>query len=137
MTKRKKLPSAKDWQARHIDDWNTTTFHTYLSDKHKEIFGVDYVPFRGWRVEQGLIGNLIGTKTKARQASNEQVKRFIDECFATYKPSREYPGTSFGFSWSYRKNIWQRVQAESKQKAEAVRAEEEQKVGWEELAEWL
>lgn len=137
MTARKKLPPADDWRARHIEDWNTTTFHAYLADKHVEMFGVDYVPFRGWTAEKGMIGNLIGTRTKSRTASNEDVKRFIDETFRDYRPSPEYPGTSFGFMWSYRKNVWQRIQAESKRKEQAQAKAEKQAQDWDELAEWL
>jgi len=120
----KKLPPAKDWQARDIEDWNVSTFCAYLTDKHRELFGIDYAPFRGWRVEQGMIGGIIGTRNgKPRQASNAMLKRFIDETFAGYRPTAEYPGTSFGFVWTYRKNDWQRIQAEElrRQQAEAAR----------------
>lgn len=135
MTKR--MPPATDWQARDIEDWNTTTFHAYLSDKHREMFGVDYVPFRGWNAEKGMIGNLIGTKTKKATAEKAMVKRFIDETFRDYRPSPEYPGTSFGFMWTYRKNVWQRIQAESKRRQAAQVKTEEQAKDWSEIADWL
>src|SRR5699024_9369432 len=64
MTKRK-LPPAKDWQAPNIDDWNTTTFHAYLSDKHEDMFGCTYAPVRGCQAEKGIIGGLIGTHSTA------------------------------------------------------------------------
>lgn len=137
MTKRSKLPSARDWQARHIEDWNVTTFHAYLTDKHAELFGVDYVPFRGWTAEKGMIGNLIGTRTKKAAAEKAQVKRFIDETFADYKPTREYPGTSFGFMWTYRKNVWQRIQAESKRRQATEAKREQQAQDWDEISSWL
>ncbi|MBS4195387.1 hypothetical protein KHA97_10000 [Bacillus sp. FJAT-49870] len=124
-----------------MDDWNTTTFHAYLSDKHAEMFGCDYVPFRGWTAEKGMIGNLIGTRTKPRTASNEDVKRFIDETFAEYRPSAQYPGTSFGFMFTYRKNVWQRIQLdaklEAKRKEQAQAKAEKQAVDFEKLADWL
>ena len=116
MTAKPKLAAAKDWRNRPVETWNTTSFCEYLKDTHKERFGIDYVPFGGWRVEQGMIGNLIGTQSrtapKPRTASNALVKAFIDECFATYTPNAQYPGTSFGFSFAYRKNVLQRLQAE-------------------------
>lgn len=120
----KKLPSAKDWQARDIEDWTTVTFTEYLRSKHREMFGIDYAPFRSWKAEMGMIGGIIGTRNgKPRQASNAMLKRFIDEGFASYKPTAQYPGTSFGFLYTYRKNDWQRIQAEElrRQQAEAAR----------------
>lgn len=111
-----KLAPAKAWAERDITDWNVATFCAYLTDKHREMYGVDYVPMRGWRTEQGILGGLIGTQSrtnpKPRTASNALVKRFIDETFTQYKPTREWPGTSFGFMWTYRKTEWQRLQAE-------------------------
>ena len=112
-TRKDKLAPAKDWRNRPLETWNTTTFHAYLTDKHKELFGIDYVPFRGWTAEKGMIGDLIGTRTgKPRKASNDLVKRFIDVTFENYRPSKEWPGTSFGFMWTYRKTEWQKLQAE-------------------------
>lgn len=131
----KKLPPADDWQARDIDDWNTSTYHAYLVDKHREMFGVDYVPFRGWQAEKGMIGNLIGTRTKPAMASKADVKRFIDEAMREYRPTPQYPGTSFGWLWTYRKNVWQRIQAESARRERIQQANES--VDWDELADWL
>lgn len=115
MTK-KKLAPAKDWRNRDIEDWTVLTFTEYLKDKHEQLFGIPYVPFGGtWGKEQGDLGSLIGTKSrtnpKPRKVSNEVVKRFIDMTFESYKPSRQYPGTSFGFMWSYRKYEWQQILA--------------------------
>ncbi len=137
MTNRRK-PNAKAWRERNIEDWNTTTFHAYLADKHKELFGIDYVPFKGWNAEKGMIGDIIGTRTgKPRKGSNEALKRFIDLTFADYKPTPQYPGTSFGFMWTYRKNVWQRIQAESMRRQAAEAKREQQAQDWDELADWL
>lgn len=109
-----KLPAAKDWRNRPLETWNTSTFCAYLTDHHRELFGIDYAPMRGWRAEQGILGGLIGTAGKSpkpRMASNALVKAFIDETFASYTPTPEWPGTSFGFMWTYRKADWQRLQA--------------------------
>src|SRR5690625_4296126 len=139
MTRRKttrKLPPASDWRARDIDDWNTLTFTEYLKDKHREIFGIEYAPMRSWRMEQGQIGRLIGTKTKEGTHSKAVVKRFIDEAFKTYKPTAQYPGTNFGFIYSYRRNILQRIEAEEKAESKREQAREDDP-SLDELAEWL
>ncbi len=137
-----KLAPAKDWRNRPIESWNVTTFTEYLKDKHREMFGIDYAPHGGrWGLEQGILGDLIGTQSrknpKPRTASNEDVRRFIDETFAQYRPSPKYPGTSFGFMWTYRKNVWQRIQAESKRRQATEVKVEQQARDWDELAEWL
>jgi len=135
MTKR--MPPATDWQARDIEDWNVTTFTEYMKDKHRELFGCEYVPMRSWRTEQGMIGRLIGTKAKAGSHDKAIIKRFIDETFEAYKPTPQYPGTNFGFMYSYRKYELQRIEAEEKRKQAAKVKTEEQAKDWEEIADWL
>jgi len=132
----KKLPPATDWQARNIDDWNTTTFTEYLRDKHRESFGIEYAPMRSWAFEQGQIGRLIGTRAKEGTHSKVVVKRFIDEAFATYKPTSQYPGTNFGFIYSYRRNVLQRIEAEEVAKAKTEQAKENAP-SLDELSDWL
>lgn len=138
-----KLPPARDWQARDITDWNVSTFTAYLTDHHRELFGIDYAPMRGWRAEQGILGGLIGTAGKSpkpRTASNALVKAFIDETFASYTPTPEWPGTSFGFMWTYRKADWQRLQAaELAQERRKTSVEQAQQSAMtdEELEAWL
>jgi len=141
MTKAKSV-SAKDWRNRPIETWTVTSFTEYLKDSHKERFGVDYAPMRSWGIEQGMLGDLIGTQArknpKPRTATNSQVKRFIDECFATYTPNAQYPGTSFGFSYAYKKNVWQRIQMEEKAQAKRLDAiAEAGNEDWDEVSEWL
>src|SRR5690625_4767535 len=142
MTKRKLAP-AKDWQNRNIEDYNVLTFTEYLKDAHKERFGIDYAPFGGtWAMEQGILGDLIGTASrtnpKPRTASNEMVKRMIDEAFETYKPTDTYPGTSLGFTWHYRKEIWQQIQADELAKARRQeRQQAAEDVNYTKLGEWL
>lgn len=143
MTKPKLAP-AKEWRNRPLDTWNTLTFTEHLRDKHREQFGIDYAPFGGtWAMEQGILGDLIGTggkNPKLRTASNADVKRFIDKCYATYTPSKAWPGTNFGFMWTYRKREWQQIQAESlaEQRAQSLREQAEAATPTdEELAEWF
>lgn len=133
-----KLPPAKDWRSRDIEDWNVTTFTEYLRDKHREMFGIEYAPMRGWQFEQGTLGRLIGTKTKEGTHSKAVIKRFIDEAFAEYKPTKEWPGTNLGFIYAYRRNILQRVEAEAlaeERRQERMNAVED--VDYSGLGEWL
>lgn len=134
-----KLPPAKAWAERDITDWNTLTFTEYLKDEHKRLFGIDYAPMGGrYAMEQGVIGGLIGTggkNPKPRTASNADVKAFIDTTFASYSPTAQYPGTSFGFMWTYRKQDWQRIQAESIAKARRREAVAETDI--DELGDWF
>src|SRR5690625_541213 len=129
-------PNAKDWRNRDIDDWNVTSFTEYLRDKHRELFGIEYAPMRSWRMEQGQIGRLIGTRTKAGTHSKAVIKRFIDEAFETYKPTREYPGTNFGFIYAYRRNILQRLEAEEATESKREKARTEVP-SLDELSDWL
>ncbi len=127
----KKLPHAKDWKARDINDWNVTTFHTYISDLHYELFSVTYHPMRGWQVEKGMLKNAIKTY------GNEVIKEFIDETFRDYTPNEKYPGTSFGFMWTYRKRELQRIERDHHRKqADEQRRETKQ---WDDdfLDDWL
>jgi len=87
-------------------------------------------------MEQGILGRLIGTRTKKGTHSKAVVKRFIDEAFETYKPTKDYPGTSFGFIYSYRRNILQRIEAEEQTKNRREQAEKESPT-LTELSEWL
>lgn len=143
-----KIAPAKEWMNRHIDDWNTVSFTEYMKDKHKKLFGIDYVPFaNNWQMEQGMIGDLIGTQSKknpkSRKASNKTVKRFIDYTFDNYQPNSKYPGTSFGYMFTYKKIEWQQIQAEElsnkKEEVQRQRAKEtvEDDESFDELIDWL
>lgn len=123
----------KRYQTKSIDEWNVRDFHDYMRDKHLELFGCEYVPMRSWRTEQGLLGNLIGTARKQGTHDKALIKRFIDEAFSTYKPTAQYPGTNFGFIYTYRRNILQRLQAEENRKKQR----QENEATLDDLAEWL
>jgi len=88
-----KLPPATDWQARDIADWNVTTFRTYLYDRHRELYGLDYVG--AVKRDCGMISGMIKQHDKAT------VRAFIDECFRQYKPSTQYPMLNFYFMKTY------------------------------------
>lgn len=140
MTNNQRIAPAKDWRNRPLDKWNVISFTEYLKDTHKERFGIDYAPMGGrWGVEQGILGDLIGTQSrtnpKPRTASNADVRRFIDETFAGYTPTAQYPGTSFGFMWTYRKTDWQRICAASM--AQERRKEAVVETDIDELSDWF
>ncbi|MGG0757506.1 hypothetical protein [Brevibacillus laterosporus] len=124
---RTKLPPAKDWSNRPVDKWNTTSFTHYLTDRHTELYGLPYVPARGWRAEQGMIKRMID------EHGAEMVKRFIDGCFREYKPTRQYPTLTFTFMYTYMRA---RVLAKVLREERRVTAAENVLSG-DELAEWL
>ncbi|EGI2114744.1 hypothetical protein FH832_002806 [Listeria monocytogenes] len=88
-----KLPKADDWQARDIADWNTTTFRQYLYDRHRELYGLDYVG--AVKRDCGMISDMI------KKHDKPTVKAFIDECFRQYKPTPKYPTLNFYFMKTY------------------------------------
>lgn len=105
-----------------ITEWNTNHFRNYLIDEHKRLYNVSYAPFRGFNVEAGMLGRFVGTARKKGLYDRITVKQFIDECFAEYKPSPQYPGLSFGFMVTYMMRVMQRIQANQARKANAVDA---------------
>jgi len=126
-----KLPPAKAWRDRDITDWNCATFCAYLSDRHAEIYRIPYVPGRGgWRAEQGML------KREIDAHGPEVVRRFIDECFREYRPTREYPGINWTFMYTYmRGRVLPKVLAEEKRKIYESNAANEMTA--EELADLL
>ena len=94
MTKSKPtLPPATDWRNRSIDQYNVTTFRQYLYDRHRELYGLDYVG--AVKRDCGMISGMIKQHDKAT------VKAFIDECFRQYKPTPKYPTLNFYFMKTY------------------------------------
>ena len=129
---------AKHYTELPVEKWNTRHFRDYLTDEHKRRYGVDYVPFRGFNAEAGIIGRYIGTARKPGQYDKALVKAFIDACFDEYKPSAQYPGLSFGFMSTYMTRNLQRLQAESQRSenaVEAVQASDNDNI--DKLADWL
>lgn len=121
----------KDWRTLPVSDWNTLTFTVYFVDMNRELFGVEYVPMRNWRFEQGVI------KRTLDMYGPEIVRQAFDVCFREYRPTREYPILTAGFAVSYRINaIIPRLLAEretQKKREETVR----EGPGIAELEAWL
>jgi hypothetical protein len=116
---------AATFNEKPVDKWSVNDMLSYIAERHAQVYGVEYRPFRSWSAERGLIGGLIGTKAKPRKYETEMVKAFIDECFRSHKGTREYPGVSFTWLWTYKTAVWQRVQADVKRKAVVQQAVEQ------------
>lgn len=116
---KEKLAPAVEWYNRPIDKWNTKSFQTYMSDKHKEKFELPYVPWRSYSQEMGMLKNFMN------EVGNETVKNFIDECFKTYKPTPQYPTLNFGFMYSYmRSQVLPKIYNTKKQTTEKEKYEQ-------------
>lgn len=86
--------STKDFRNLPIEKWNVTTFREYLKHEHEERYKIPYVT-RSYAMEGRML------KMSLAEYNQEVLKRFIDACFADYKPTREYPGLNFAFMYSY------------------------------------
>ena len=109
-----------------VSKWNTRDFQAYLKAEHERLYGIPYVPMRGWKAEAGMIGRWVGTKRKPGEYGPEITKRFIDLCFAEYRPTAEWPGVNFGWMKTYMGTKIQRVAAEIRAEEEAQQRREEQ-----------
>lgn len=114
---------AKSYSEKPVDKWNTKDFLAYMSDEHQKKFGIPYIPVGGWQREAGMLGNLIGTRTKPAKYDKETIKYFIDLCIKTYRPNEQYPGINFTFMYSYRPREFQQAIVATKRKQAAESAE--------------
>ncbi|KQL18809.1 hypothetical protein [Cytobacillus solani] len=122
-----KKVAAKDWRNREQADWTIATFQQYLKDAHEERYGIAYTT-RSY----GLEGRWL--KTLIAEHGAEVVRKFIDACFAEYRPTPQYPGLNFAFMFTYQRGrVLPRVLAEQarKTKAQATAAPiTEEEIGW-------
>jgi hypothetical protein len=88
---------------------------------NSELYGADYVPLRNWRFEQGVI------KRQLDEYGPEVLRAAFEECFRTYKPSRDYPILTAGFACAYRINTI--IPRLLREKAEADRRAAEKTAG--------
>ncbi|PEC58409.1 hypothetical protein CN556_25055 [Bacillus wiedmannii] len=124
--------STKDFRNLPIEKWNVTTFREYLKHEHEERYKIPYVT-RSHAMEGRML------KVFIAEHKPEATKQFIDECFADYKPTREYPGLNFAFMYSYmRSRLLPRVLEEIRKKsAHFSRNTEHIKVSTEEIIDYL
>ncbi|WP_051236125.1 hypothetical protein [Paenibacillus pinihumi] len=88
----------RDWRNLSIGHWNTITITEYFRDMNEDHYGLpaaEYLPMRNWSAESGMI------KRALTEHGSEVLRRAFDECFHTYKPTREYPYLTAGFAVSY------------------------------------
>ncbi|MCY8754772.1 hypothetical protein [Bacillus haynesii] len=109
-----------------VSKWNVRDFQSYLKAEHERLYGIPYVPMRGWKAEAGMLGSWVGTKRKPGEYGPEVTKRFIDLCFAEYRPTAEWPGVNFGWMKTYMGTKIQRVAAEIQAEEEAQQRREQQ-----------
>ncbi|PRS16608.1 hypothetical protein C6W27_09440 [Bacillus paralicheniformis] len=117
---------ADSWRVTEVEKWNTSHFQAYLKAEHERLFGVPYVPMRGWQAEAGMLGRWVGTKRKPGEYGPEVTKRFIDLCFAQYRPTADWPGVSFGFMQKWMGRNLQRAVAEIRDEEAAQQRREQQ-----------
>lgn len=124
--------STKDFRNLPIEKWNVTTFREYLKHEHEECYNIPYVT-RSYAMEGRML------KISLAEYNQEVLKRFIDACFADYKPTREYPGLNFAFMYSYmRSRLLPRVLEEIRRKsAHLSRNTEQIIVSTEEIIDYL
>jgi hypothetical protein len=103
--------SVKDWRNLPTSDWTVTTFRQFLADQHEEKYAIKYTT-RSFAVEGRWL------KLMVSEHGPEVVRAFIEACFAEYRPTRDYPGLSFSFMFSYqRARVLPRVLADMKRRA--------------------
>lgn len=98
-----KLAHVTNWEERNIEDWNATTFRSFFRDMHDKHIGIPYEPFRSWAVEMSMY------KQAYTKYGKPTIRLFIENEVRRYKPSSNYPGTSFGFLYSYMKSELQQA----------------------------
>lgn len=131
---------SSDWRNLPIEQWNVTTFHSYLAELTADHFGVVYAPTGGgsksqrWAREKGMM------KQAQERYGNEVLRRFIEMCVAEYKPKAQYPYVSFTFMYSYMDRNFAKAQAElaaQNRRKEADEQAREQMADVDELIDYL
>lgn len=119
-----KLPPATSFKERLTQDWNTTTYHAYLSSLHEKTLNLPYMPFKGgWNAEKRLI------KSDFEQYGKQEIKELIEMAFKEYKPTQQYPNLTYGFISTYMKSrILPRIIAKKQQQEKAKEYSEKQTI---------
>ena len=111
------MTKAKSYAETPLDSWNTRHFQQYLADEHVKHYGITYVSKMPIKAEAGLLGGYIATKRKPGRYSKAVVKRFIDRCYESYRPTPQYPGLSFWFMHTYMGGELQKAELDVKKAA--------------------
>lgn len=111
---KEKLPPAKDWQARKIDDWNAHTFYAFLRDKHRELRQLDYFAARGLKVDLALL------KQDYEAYGKITLKLFIEQALKEYKGTPKFMICTYQFMHTYMMaNVMPRIQVQKAREDEA------------------
>lgn len=87
-----------EWRTLPYASWNVRTAHAMFAELNREHYDVNYVPFRNWAVERGMIKNALA------EHGPELLRAAVEEAFRTYRPTQEYPLLTAGFAIAYRVN---------------------------------
>jgi hypothetical protein len=123
--------SVKDWRNLPTSDWTVTTFRQFLADQHEAKYGIKYTT-RNFAIEARWLKSMVA------EHGAEVVRAFIEACFVEYKPTRDYPGLSFSFMFSYqRARVLPRVLADMKRKAIVEESKKRAVEEDEQIDDWL
>jgi hypothetical protein len=122
---KEKLPPAKDWQARKIDDWNAHTFYAFLRDKHREIRQLDYFAARGLKVDLSLL------KQDYEKYGKEALRAFIEQALREYKSTPKFMIATYQFMHTYMMvQIMPKVQIQEAREANVLEEKDYESIEW-------
>lgn len=112
--------STKDWRNLPTDQWNVTSFHSFLIDETKRRFDAEYVPggrgpkSKRWTAEKGVI------KRELDRRGAAVVRKFIEICWREYYTSdpNKYPYPTFFFMCGFQDRNWTEAEREVKKAEE-------------------
>lgn len=96
-------PSTANYRDIPHDQWNVTTLRAFVSDMHQTVKGIPYAPFRGYGAESRMMRDAL-----KQYGGKACADAYLAE-LRQYKQTPQYPGFSFGFAWSYKKDAFQRA----------------------------
>lgn len=108
----RKPSKSEKWRELPIEEWNVTTYTSYLTDRTRELYDVDYAPGGGgsksqrWGREKGMMKQAQG------KYGNKVLREFITICLREYSPSGTYLHPTFTFMYSFMDRYFAQAQAE-------------------------
>lgn len=99
----RKAPATANYAELPYSKWTVTTLGAYCKARHEEVLRLPYEPFRNYGAESRMM------KEALFKYGAEVVALAYDFELKQYRPSPQYPGFSFGFAWSWRKEAFQRA----------------------------
>lgn len=126
----RKSPATENYAELPYSKWTVTTLGAYCKARHEAVLKLPYEPFRNYGAESRMM------KQALHKYGAEVVALAYDFELKQYRPSPQYPGFSFGFAWSWRKEAFQRAYlavskpAASDESSEASETTTESQVDW-------